>query len=64
MIFLFIIRCECGAEIYCANEIMRSAWQCDECGKWYDSCGYPVKEPEDAEDYKDLNCMAMDIISF
>ena len=64
VVILFIIRCTCGEEVYCANELVRTAWKCTECGQWLDSCGYPVREPEDAAEYESLNCMELDMVGF
>lgn len=31
-----ILNCECGNEIYIMDETETTAWQCDNCGQWYD----------------------------
>lgn len=41
-----IINCVCGYEIFIMDEEQADAWQCDQCGKWYDFFGCEVKAPQ------------------
>ncbi len=41
-----ILTCECGNEIYIMDETAATAWQCEECGQWYDFFGVKVLPPE------------------
>ncbi len=40
-----ILNCECGSEIYIMDETEATAWQCDQCGQWYDFFGVQVPDP-------------------
>ena len=40
-----ILQCDCGGEIYIMDETTAVAWQCDECGQWYDFFGVKVDDP-------------------
>jgi hypothetical protein len=41
-----ILTCACGNEIYIMDETAATAWQCEECGQWYDFFGVKVPPPE------------------
>lgn len=41
-----ILNCDCGYEIFIMDEEQADAWQCDQCGKWYDFFGCEVKPPQ------------------
>ena len=34
-----ILNCECGNEIFIMDETEATAWQCEQCGQWYDFFG-------------------------
>ena len=43
---MFILKCECGNELFCSGEEDENeAWQCEECGRWYDYFGYEIPVP-------------------
>lgn len=42
---MFVLQCACGGEIYGNESDPREAWQCEECGKWYDLFGCEVRSP-------------------
>lgn len=42
---MFIMECKCGNEIFGNEEDEQGAWQCDECGQWYDLFGQPIAAP-------------------
>ena len=37
-----ILNCECGNEIFIMDETEATAWQCEQCGQWYDFFGVKV----------------------
>ncbi|MCI8855511.1 MAG: hypothetical protein HFH26_03060 [Clostridiaceae bacterium] len=39
---MFILTCTCGNEIFGDEEDAAAAWQCDQCGKWFDYFGCEV----------------------
>lgn len=39
---MFILTCTCGNEIFGDEEDSAAAWQCDQCGKWFDYFGHEV----------------------
>ena len=42
---MFILTCSCGNEIFCNEEDRLLAWQCEECGQWYDFFGTKIPAP-------------------
>ena len=40
-----ILNCECGNEIFIMDETEATAWQCEQCGQWYDFFGVKVPDP-------------------
>lgn len=57
---MFIMRCSCGNEMYCSNEESRTAWQCEECGTWYDMFGYVVTPPVGEVVPEHVTCMTQE----
>ena len=54
------MRCSCGNEMYCSNEESRTAWQCEECGQWYDMFGYSVASPVGEVVPEHVTCMTQE----
>ena len=40
-----ILNCECGNEIFIMDETEATAWQCEQCGQWYDFFGVKGARP-------------------
>ncbi len=40
-----ILNCECGNEIFIMDETEATAWQCEQCGQWYDFFGVKGADP-------------------
>ena len=40
-----ILNCECGNEIFIMDETEATAWQCEQCGQWYDFFGVKAPDP-------------------
>lgn len=57
---MFILKCECGNELYCSNEESRTAWQCEACGRWYDMFGCVIAPPADETVPEDVTCMTFE----
>ena len=37
--YTHLLNCECGNEIFIMDETEATAWQCEQCGQWYDFFG-------------------------
>lgn len=46
---MLILTCECGNEIYASDEESTIAWQCEECGRWYNLFGQEVPCPDEEQ---------------
>ena len=47
-----ILNCECGNEIFIMDETEATAWQCEQCGRWYDFFGVKVPDPASVQPKK------------
>ena len=47
-----ILNCECGNEIFIMDETEATAWQCEQCGQWYDFFGVKVPDPASVQPKK------------
>lgn len=48
-------KCKCGNEVYLWGTGFYGAWECESCGKWYNSCGNECYEPSMWETYDDFD---------